>query len=81
MAGWKKLFKAAVLLVGSQAKLAKAMGCSQQKVSWLLTSADHIDAEDALAVQRATDGAVSASDLRPDLWPSRAGVPQLGANP
>ena len=68
MAGWKDHFKRAIAIKGSQPKLAKAIGCSQSKISWLLCVAKQIDAEDALAVDRATGGAVSKSQLRPDLW-------------
>ena len=67
MVEWKKHLKRAVSELGSQPKLAKAMGCSQSKISWLLTTADEISADDALAIHRATDGKISASDLRPDL--------------
>lgn len=56
---------------------AGAENCSQSKISWLLIHAKTISAEDALAVHRATDGAVSASELRPDLWPQREHVPVL----
>lgn len=75
MADWKKHLKEAVRQKGSQPKLAAAMGCSQSKISWLLVRADHISAEDALAVHRATQGIVAASKLRPDLWPTDKHVP------
>lgn len=58
----------AIGLHGSQAKLAKEMGCSQQYISWLLKDADQISGEMALAVERATNGAVTRVDLRPDLF-------------
>lgn len=58
----------AVGLKGSQAKLAKDMGCSQQYISWLLKDADQISGDMAVAVERATDGQISRSDLRPDLF-------------
>ncbi len=75
MQDWKRYFRLAISHVGSQPKLAAAMGCSQSKVSWLLLQSDHISGDDALKVDRATGGAVSASDLRPDLWPSKRHVP------
>ena len=60
----------AITILGSQAKLAREMGCSQQNISWLLKEADQISAETAMLVERATRGAVKAGDLRPDLpWP------------
>jgi DNA-binding transcriptional regulator YdaS (Cro superfamily) len=48
------------------------MGCSQAKISWLLLTAKDLSAEDALAIDRATDGEISASELRPDIWPTIA---------
>lgn len=70
MSTWKNHLRRAIQIVGSQGKLAKAMGCSQAKVSWLLLTASTLSAEDALAVERATEGRVAKSDLRPDLWPA-----------
>lgn len=80
MPHWKDQLRRAIRHAGSQAKLADAMKangvvCSQSKVSWLLITADQISAEDALAVHRATRGAVPASSLRPDLWPREESVP------
>lgn len=75
LAGWRGDLNHAVHLLGSQSRLAEAMGCSQSKISWLLISAEQIGAEDALAVHRATKGAVTASSMRPDLWPSEDHVP------
>jgi DNA-binding transcriptional regulator YdaS (Cro superfamily) len=68
MAEWKKHLARAIELKGSQQKLADAIGCSQSKINWLVTEADRISAEDALAIHRATDGEVNGSQLRPDLW-------------
>jgi DNA-binding transcriptional regulator YdaS (Cro superfamily) len=75
MAEWKEHLRTAIKTVGSQPKLADAMGCSQSKVSWLLVSAKNISAEDALSIHRATKGKVPASALRPDLWPTARHVP------
>lgn len=71
MADWKKHLQRAVDHAGSQYELAKRMGCSQAKVSWLLVSAEQIKAEDAVAIEAATDGQVSKQDLRPDLFGER----------
>ncbi len=82
MSDWKRHLKRAVAICGSQAKLAEemtrcgAVDCSQQKISWLLSEGDNIAAEDALAVDAATSGAVSAHELRPDLWTNRKHVPR-----
>ena len=81
MQDWKERLRAAVAIKGSQAQLAADMeqcgakGVSQSKISWLLMKAEHISAEDALAIDRATSGEVRASDLRPDIWPTPAHVP------
>lgn len=77
MVDWKKHLKRAIRELGSQPNLAKAMGCSQSKISWLLVTAKEISAEDALAVHRATGGVVLASDLRPDLWSDAQHIPQV----
>lgn len=62
-----KQIEAAVTAFGSQAKLATAMGCSQQQIAYLL-KASSITAEMALKVDEATGGAVSKHDLRPDIF-------------
>lgn len=67
--GWKDHLRKAIELTGSQVALGAKIGCSQAKISWLLISADNISAEDAVAIERATDGRVSRRDLRPDMWP------------
>jgi DNA-binding transcriptional regulator YdaS (Cro superfamily) len=72
---FRALVADAVKAVGSQVALAEKMGRSQQQVSALCTRATTISAEDALAIHRATDGKISASRLRPDIWPTPAHVP------
>ena len=71
----KKLIQAAIDQHGSQAKLAMAMGCSQQQIAYLL-KASSITAEMALKVDEATGGAVSKHDLRADIFGPR---PQVAA--
>lgn len=66
-----KLIQAAVDLLGSQAKLATAMGCSQQQIAYLLR-APRISAEMAAAVHSATDGKVPKHKLRPDVFEAPA---------
>lgn len=70
----KKHIERAVKHHGSQAKLAEAIGCSQQQISYLL-KAKGITADMALKVDAATDGAVSKHELRPDIF----GEPERGA--
>lgn len=71
----------AVHICGSQAKLAAAVGCTQQHISYLLRS-DSVSAETAIKIDRATGGEVSVGHLRPDLFPtnttSDASQGQLG---
>lgn len=75
MSKFRKHIVRAVELCGSQVKLAKRAGCSQQYISWLLKDADKISAEMALSIEKATDGAVSRNDLRPDIFgPKRSKV-------
>ena len=63
-----QLIDKAIDLVGSQEKLAKSMGCSQSRVSRLLLEQQQIEAEDAVAIERATDGQIPRWRMRPDLW-------------
>jgi DNA-binding transcriptional regulator YdaS (Cro superfamily) len=74
------LMRKAVRIVGSQGALAKALGCSQQRVSQLCKGNVSISAEDALAIHRLTGGRVPASELRPDIWAIAAHVPDRGVS-
>lgn len=58
----------AIALVGSQKKLADAVGCEQQTISRLLNRQRQITAEMAVAIDHATEGHVSRHDLRPDIF-------------
>lgn len=62
----------AIAIHGSQVKLAKEAGCSQQYISWLLKDGNRqVSAEMAIAFENATNGAVKKSDLRPDIFAER----------
>lgn len=65
--------RTAIDQLGSQAKLAQAMGCSQQQIAYLL-KAHSISAEMALKIDAATNGAVSKHELRPDIFGALAGA-------
>jgi DNA-binding transcriptional regulator YdaS (Cro superfamily) len=52
---------------GSQAKLAEAMGCSQQQISYLLR-AKAVSAKMALRIEEATGGKVSRHALCPEIF-------------
>lgn len=58
----------AIKIMGSQQALADAIGMSQQGVSYVLHSAPRITAEAAVAIERATKGAVRREQLRPDIF-------------
>ncbi len=69
------LIAKAVEIVGRQSDLAQRMGVAQQTVSKLLNGEIRCSAEHAVAIHRATEGAVAASELRPDIWRTAADVP------
>ncbi len=71
------LIEQAILSVsgGRQEDLAAAMGVAQQTVSKLLRGEVPVSPEQAIAIHRATHGAVPASALRPDLWRHPKHVP------
>lgn len=58
----------AVKIVGGQSALGRAVGVSQQAV-WNWLRMPQVPAEYAPKIEAATDGQVTRSDLRPDLWP------------
>lgn len=63
---------AAIKAVGTQAKLAEAIGTNQQVVSWWLNKSNVVPAEHVIAIEAATKRAgslVSRYDLRPDIYP------------
>lgn len=60
---------AAIEIVGSQAKLADAIGVRQQTISKLLRGQrQKVSAEIAVGIHQATGGKVSKWQLRPDLF-------------
>ncbi|MDP8995442.1 MAG: helix-turn-helix domain-containing protein [Pseudomonadota bacterium] len=72
MSHHKALLEKAVKIVGSQQKLADAIGKSQQGISYLLNSAPMVSAEDAIAIEKATGGGITREQLRPDVFGSRS---------
>lgn len=54
----------------SQTATARAVGVSPQAVSEILRRGKRVPAEWCLKLEAATGGAVSAHDLRPDLYPA-----------
>ena len=74
----KPQIERAVSLFGSQAKLAAAMGCSQQQIAYLL-KAKRVSAEMAILLHESTAGVVSKHVLRPDLFGHRLDAAQEDA--
>lgn len=70
--GQEPVFRAglrqAVEIAGGQTELGRRSGIPQQTIWWLLTTARKMSAEDAVAIDRATEGRVSKHSLRPDLF-------------
>lgn len=65
----RDLIQQAIDLLGSQEKLGAACGVKQSSI-WQAKDTGRCSAELAMAIERATDGKVTARDLRPDLpWP------------
>lgn len=73
-AGVKQAICRAVAILGSEVKLAAACGVTQPAISKAKLQG-RVSVRLALAMHRATDGQVPASDLRPDLWQSPENVP------
>jgi DNA-binding transcriptional regulator YdaS (Cro superfamily) len=55
----------------SQVATARAVGVSPQAVSEILRRGKRVPAEWCLALEQATQGAVTRHDLRPDLYPEQ----------
>ncbi len=72
---FRMLVVEAVRIVGSQKILAQRIARSQQQISNLCRRAARISGEDAIAIDRATAGRISAAALRPDLWRRPEDVP------
>lgn len=65
------LIDRAIKLVGKQSILAQRIGCVQQTVSKMLHDDMPIPAELAVKIHEVTEGRVSKSALRPDLFGRR----------
>lgn len=64
----------AVTILGSQSALAKAIGKRQGHVWHWLNKGGKVPAEAVLPIERATNGAVTRHELRPDLYPEERGA-------
>jgi DNA-binding transcriptional regulator YdaS (Cro superfamily) len=67
------IIRAAIDIVGSQAKLADAVGVRQQTISKLLLGQrEKISGEIAVGIHQATEGQVPKWKIRPDLFDAPA---------
>lgn len=75
-----RLIDEAVSIVGSQGKLGKAAGFSQNAI-WHARRCGRVSADMAVGIEKATQGGVSRESLRPDLFcpVAIAANPQLPA--
>jgi DNA-binding transcriptional regulator YdaS (Cro superfamily) len=56
-------------ILGSEAAVASAVGVKQPSVNYILRRGKKVPAEWCIAIERATDGRITRSQLRPDLFP------------
>jgi len=62
-------------LVGSQAKIARALGIAPPTVNQWISGARPVPPERVLPIVRATHGRVTPYELRPDLYPDPDWMP------
>ncbi|OCG15027.1 hypothetical protein A9G28_09390 [Gilliamella sp. Fer1-1] len=78
-----KAIEKAILLTGSQKKLADACGKTQTSVWKWLHGLSEISLENALLIEKVTNGAVTACDIKPDIskiFPPRQNNDDRGDN-
>lgn len=63
-----RLLEAAISIAGSEAKLGKLMGKSQNAI-WSAKRKGRVSAELASSIDKVTKGAIQKSQLRPDIFP------------
>ena len=63
-----QLLEAAITIAGSEAKLGALVGMSQNSI-WYAKRNGRVSAELAISIDRVTNGAISKSHLRPDVFP------------
>ena len=68
MDDFREHIRRAITICGSQKALADKIGRSQPGISWLLNGAKNISGDDAVKIEKATDGQVRRWELRPDLF-------------
>lgn len=73
------LVEEAIRIIGSQGRLAQAIGSSQSAVSRMLLREIPITAEAAVGIERATNRKIGRWQLRPDLWDAPTPLPEESA--
>ncbi|VTZ61798.1 transcriptional regulator [Sinorhizobium medicae] len=68
-----RLLERAIAIAGSEAKLGKMVGKSQNAI-WSAKRKGRVSAEIAIAIDRVTNGVISKSQLRPDIFPPDGAV-------
>tara|TARA_Y100000746_G_scaffold4264_1_gene3890 strand:- start:18 stop:269 length:252 start_codon:yes stop_codon:yes gene_type:complete len=65
----QKHLRRAIDLVGGQSALARAINSKQQNVWFWLNKSGRVPAEFVLPIEQATQGQITRSQLRPDIYP------------
>jgi DNA-binding transcriptional regulator YdaS (Cro superfamily) len=60
----------AITYFGSRKAFASAIGVTPMAVSYWVQKKRNVTPERAIEIEKATNGAITRSELRPDLWPS-----------
>lgn len=64
------MWDVAINFFGSQLAIERAIGVRQSTLSYRITRGLPILPEWAIAMETASDGGLTRSQLRPDLWPA-----------
>ena len=62
------IIKSVVELLGGQVKAAKKIGVTQQAVCKWINEKMPISANSAVRIEKATNGAVTRAEIRPDIF-------------
>lgn len=65
----QKHLRRAIALAGGQSALARAINSRQQNIWFWLNKSGRVPAEFVLLIEQATQGQVTRSQLRPDIYP------------
>jgi len=65
----QKHLRRAIDLVGGQSALARAINSKQQNIWFWLHKSRRVPAEFVLPIEQTTQGQVTRSQLRPDIYP------------